>query len=168
MKEVITNTWCDAHKARDVSEEVHGLTMTLAIDDEGPQTLDLCAECITEFVDPLKKLLATFGQPVEVTPAPKKRRRQSGAAAPAPAAPATPAAPEKSTSASNSTSSSTSKPAKKAASKGKSGKAKTATPAEIRAWAVDQGLQIPAVGRIPQDVREAFEASGGKAPAKAS
>jgi hypothetical protein len=151
VKEVITNTWCDAHKAKDVSEEVHGLTMTLVIDTEGPMTLDLCADCITEFVDPLKKLMATFGQPVELPTAPKRRARKV-ASSPAPA-------PERPADASEKAST---KPAKKAAAKRSKNKAKGPTPAQIRAWAVDQGMAIPDRGRIPADVREAFIAAGGK------
>lgn len=157
MKEVITNTWCDAHKARDVSEEVHGLTMTLAIDNEGPMTLDLCADCITEFVDPLKKLMATFGQPVELPTTPKRTRARK-ASSPAPVAPAP--APEKPAEASSAKAST--KPAKKAAAKSGKNKAKGPQPAEIRAWAIAQGMAIPDRGRIPQDVREAYIAAGGK------
>ena len=33
------------------------------------------------------------------------------------------------------------------------------TPAEIRAWANDNGYEVPERGRIPADVREAFDAA---------
>jgi hypothetical protein len=33
------------------------------------------------------------------------------------------------------------------------------TPAEIRAWATSNGYDVPARGRIPADVRAAFEAA---------
>lgn len=148
MKEVITNTWCDVHKTR--GDDVHGMTMTLTVDDEGPVNLDLCADCVTEFVDPLRKLMAVHGQPFQL-PTPQKRTRARKAAsspAPAPEKPAEASSPEK--------------PAKRAAAKGSKNKAKGPTPAQIRAWAVAQGMAIPDRGRIPQDVREAFIAAGGK------
>lgn len=34
-----------------------------------------------------------------------------------------------------------------------------ATAADVRAWAVEQGLDVPARGRVPQEVRDAFEAA---------
>ncbi|MEE8600774.1 Lsr2 dimerization domain-containing protein [Euzebya tangerina] len=39
------------------------------------------------------------------------------------------------------------------------GPSSQATAAEIRAWAVSEGLEIAAKGRIPAQVRAAFEAS---------
>jgi len=44
---------------------------------------------------------------------------------------------------------------KKSASAGESGP----PAAEIRAWANDNGHEVPARGRIPQDVREAYDAA---------
>jgi hypothetical protein len=146
MKQVITNTWCDVHMANR-SEEVHGLTMQLAIDDEGPVTLDLCAECITEFVDPLRKLMATFGQPALA--APPKKRRQVKSTTPIAAAP--PAAPAKSKSKSKRRSSSKAGP----------------SAAEVRAWAATEGLEVPRTGRVPRAVYEAYSAAHAKTKAKA-
>ncbi len=36
-----------------------------------------------------------------------------------------------------------------------------ATPAQIRAWATAQGIEVPAKGRIPSAVRRAWEARNG-------
>lgn len=129
MKETITNTWCDTHASR--GEEVHGLTMRVTIDDEGPLEIDLCAECITELVDPLRKTIATFGQPV--TDGPRRRARKQ-ASAPAPT------------------------PAKKSSSS-RSSRAKSAkvSPAEVRAWAIENGHELPNRGRIPQDIQQAYD-----------
>lgn len=35
------------------------------------------------------------------------------------------------------------------------------SPADIRAWAAGQGIEVPAKGRIPADVNEAFQAAQG-------
>jgi hypothetical protein len=140
MKQVLTNVWCDVHLNRAASEEVHAMSVVIAIDDDGPVSVDMCAECVTEFIDPLRKLMATYGEPAEPA-APKKRTRRQAAATPAPE----PKASKSST-----------KSSRKA-------KKTEPTAAQIRAWALENGYVVPDRGRIPQDVREAFIASGGKA-----
>lgn len=47
----------------------------------------------------------------------------------------------------------------KTASRTKKAAAGGPTPAEIRAWAKDNGYEVPERGRIPADVREAFDAA---------
>lgn len=41
----------------------------------------------------------------------------------------------------------------------------TVTPAAIRAWASDQGMDVPARGRLPEEVREAYQVAHGIAGA---
>ena len=50
---------------------------------------------------------------------------------------------------------------RKVGRKGASAKRSTSGPAaaEIRAWAQGQGMEVPERGRIPQSVREAYEAA---------
>ena len=40
--------------------------------------------------------------------------------------------------------------------------AQTATPAEIRTWAQNRGLQVGARGRISAELRKKFEADGSR------
>lgn len=44
----------------------------------------------------------------------------------------------------------------------------TATPAEIRAWAVAKGFEVGTRGRISASVREAYEAEQAKKAARAA
>lgn len=147
MKQVTTNVFCDGHLARNASDEVSAQTIALAVNDEVPVSLDLCPACMVEYVEPLRKLMATFGEPIRLS-TPKKRTRK--ASAPAGAAPAA------------------SGPAKKAASPtAKKGSKNEPTAAEVRAWAVQNDVPVPSTGRVPRSAYEAYAEAKGKARAKA-
>lgn len=47
----------------------------------------------------------------------------------------------------------------KSGTRGRKAAAAGATPAEIRAWATSNGHDVPARGRIPVEIRAAFEAA---------
>ena len=62
-KEIEVHAWCDRHMALD--ERIEGDEITVALDGP-PVTLDLCAPCHKEIVEPLARLIAEHG--VKVAP----------------------------------------------------------------------------------------------------
>jgi uncharacterized C2H2 Zn-finger protein len=74
--ELVRNVWCDVHgddDRREVPED--GLDVAFRVGSIAV-VMDLCADCITEYVTPLAEFLVTSG-----------RKPSNGEAAPAPAAP---------------------------------------------------------------------------------
>jgi len=80
-EQVVINRWCDAHLAQDETAQVEGQQHSLAIDGDSPQILDFCSECYAEKIEPLLKLLATHGQPLQKKSKPQSRRPTATAAA---------------------------------------------------------------------------------------
>lgn len=84
-EEVVINRWCDSHLAQDETAQFKGEQHTLTIDGEGPALLDFCPGCHAEKLEPLLKLIASHGRPVQKST--KRRPRRTAAAASAPPAP---------------------------------------------------------------------------------
>lgn len=148
MKQVTTNVFCDSHLARNASEEVVAQSVMLVVDDEGPFSLDLCPECRNDLVEPLRKLLATYGEPV-VTAVKKRTQRKTrvAAAAPEPSGPAKKKA--------------TTAKASKPASKRAKAKVKGPTAADVRAWAAENNIEVVSHGRVPSVVWDQYREAKG-------
>lgn len=63
MKQVTTTTYCDSCAARGVQTAIdNSVSLPLSVGASGPQTLDLCEPCDKELVEPVRLLLAEYGQ----------------------------------------------------------------------------------------------------------
>lgn len=70
MQEVNITTWCDQHASQ--GEKVEGFpTPPISLGGK-PERLDLCEVCEKERLEPLRALLAEYGQPIEATKGPRQ------------------------------------------------------------------------------------------------
>jgi D-alanyl-D-alanine carboxypeptidase len=127
----VSRTVCDLHLAR--GEEVDATTRNINIDGE-KASIDLCDSCYQENIAPVLGFIEQLRSPRRAKKAPAKRATKKVAAKGA-----------------------TKKTMKTATTlrRGESGP----SPAAIRRWAQEQGIEVGASGRVSRQVRDQYLAA---------
>lgn len=58
--QLITQKWCDVHAQDGVQAEAE--TVSVSLNGEKPQAIELCPECVAKYVTPLKEILVSEGR----------------------------------------------------------------------------------------------------------
>jgi pyruvate/2-oxoglutarate dehydrogenase complex dihydrolipoamide acyltransferase (E2) component len=130
----VTRTVCDLHLRR--GEEVDASTRSIVVDGKNA-SVDLCDACYQEHIQPVIDLIEQLRNPTPAEKAPVETPVE------APVTTAVETAVET---------------AVKTAAK-KPSRQRGSSPAAIRKWAQEQGIEVSASGRVPREVRDRYLAA---------
>jgi pyruvate/2-oxoglutarate dehydrogenase complex dihydrolipoamide acyltransferase (E2) component len=126
----VTRTVCDLHLTR--GEEVDASTRSIVVDGKNA-SVDLCDACYQEHIQPIIDLIEQLRNPTPAEKAPVETAVETAAKTPV-------------------------ETAVKTAAK-KPSRQRGSSPAAIRKWAQEQGIEVSASGRVPREVRDRYLAA---------